>query len=92
MEIVLFVNLPLHHPLHPQSDDERVIPPNSLAILVVCVLECVLQLFNLLSRRILFLVDAVLKVPAQVLDLFDLLCQITTQTCQGRDHIGLYLT
>jgi hypothetical protein len=92
VKIVLLINLPLHRTVHAESDNERIVFASGVAALMVDMLQSILQLLDLAPCSLLFLVDRVLKVTAQTLDLLDLLAQVTAQTRQPTDDIGLNLT
>ena len=91
MEVVLLVELALNLSINGHAHQERILLANSARIVCLILPKHVLKGANRLSRVLHLLLDRVLEVSRKVLDLLDLLLKITAQPGQGQDDVFLNL-
>lgn len=76
MQVVLLVNLLLHAPINAKLHDERVVLASRATILMVRMLQCLLQLLDLASSRVLLFLNRVLEIATETLNLLNLLTKV----------------
>ena len=92
MEIVLLINLALNLTVDSQSQEERILLASGGSLVDFAFVENIGESGDGLAGVVHLLVYRVLEVAGEVLDLLDLLLQITAQTSESEDDILLNLT
>lgn len=92
VEIVLLINLALNLTVDSQSQEERILLASGGSLIDFALVENISESGDGLAGVVHLLVYRVLEVTGEVLDLLDLLLQITAQTGEGEDDVLLNLT